>query len=286
MADSIIRWLTDQMQKAGENGKITFRLRYAERGRSTTIDTWTVVNPLDVSALAHDITDRADMDSRFMALGSVKKYELQAIRDGESVARYPIAIHQGENEDDLENVGTGSGTINDAAVALLQQSHNHVESLVRALVQISMGNEKFRLLELERSARRSQALEERLDGARETLERAQDKLFDRDMQRRKYDDEQKRINEAFATGRTLLPFAINAMAKKNLVPTGNNSVLREALRPVFSELTNDQLEKLQSIFTPSQVVGLLEVWKLLEADGVKLPNMEGEKPNGKTSKNP
>ncbi len=282
MADSIVKWLNDEMQKVEGGEKITFRLRYSERGRSVTINQWTMANPFDASALGHTVMDAAELDSRYMAVGGTKRYELQAIRNGESVARYPVTIHQGENEDDLEKYG--SGTINDAAVGLLQQSQSHVEALIRALVQIAMGNEKFRLMELERSARRCQALEERLDGVRDTAERANDKQFERDMARKKYEDEQKLLGDAVATGRTLLPFAINALAKKNMVPTGNNSVLREALRPVFSEITTDQLEKLQSIFTPTQVVGLLEVWKLLDADGVKMPNVEGEKPNGTNGK--
>lgn len=284
MADSIIKWLTDEMQKMEEGEKVTFRLRYSERARGTvTVNTWTVVNSFDAAALASVIMKAAETDSSYMAAGT-KRYEVQAIRNGENVARYPVVIHQGENEDDLANSGAGSATVNDAAVALLQQSQNHVESLVTAVVQIAMGNEKYRLMELDRSARRSQALEERLDGVRELIERAQDKQFDRDMQRKKYDDEQKLLNEAVATGRTLLPFAINAVAKKNMVPTGDNSVLKEALRPVFSEITTEQLEKLQGIFTPSQVVGLLEVWNLLQAEGVKAPNLEGEKPNGKNGK--
>jgi hypothetical protein len=281
MGESIIRWLTDQMQKVEQGGKVIFRLRYVERARTATIDTWTMMNPFDASALAHEIMDKAELDSRFMAVGGGKKYELQAIRNGENVARYPIEIHHGENEEDFDKLAVANGTVNEATVALLQQSHSHVEVLVRALVSIAMGNEKHRLVELERMARRNLLLEERVDGARETVERAQDKQFERDMSRKKYDDEQRRLNEAFATGRTLLPFAINAVAKKNLVPTGDNSVLKEALRPVFSEITTDQLEKLQSIFSPTQVVGLLEVWKLLEAEGVKMPKMEGEKANGK-----
>ncbi len=279
MGESIIRWLNDQMKKIEEGGKITFRLRHPESSRMVVIDTWTLTNPFDASVLANEIMERADLDSRYMSVGTTKKYELQAMRNGEQVGRYPIMIHQGENEEDIDRSDNG-GTINDATVALLQQSHSHVEALVRALVSLAMGNEKHRLVELERQVKRTLLLEDRLDAARETTERAQDKQFERDMQRKKYDDEQRRLNEAFATGRTLLPFAVNAVAKKNLVPTGNNSVLKEALRPVFSEITPDQLEKMQGILTPTQVVGLLEVWKLLDADGVKSSNSEDGK-NGK-----
>jgi hypothetical protein len=88
-------------------------------------------------------------------------------------------------------------------------------------------------------------------------------------------NEQRRLDEAFATGRFVLPFAVNAIAKKQIIPTGDNSLLKEALKPVMSELTESQVTELQKILSPTQLVGLMEVWKL-----VKDEKGDG-KPNGK-----
>jgi hypothetical protein len=77
---------------------------------------------------------------------------------------------------------------------------------------------------------------------------------------------EKRLDDATTTVRTLLPFIVNAAAKRQMVPTGDSSVLAAALRPAMENLTTEQLEKLQEILTPPQVVALLEVWQLLCAE--------------------
>jgi hypothetical protein len=53
------------------------------------------------------------------------------------------------------------------------------------------------------------------------------------------------------TGRALLPFVINALAKKELVPGAPKS--DEAIRFVLSTITPEQLEKMQSALTPMQI---------------------------------
>ncbi len=106
---------------------------------------------------------------------------------------------------------------------------------------------------------------------RETHERSLDTNFDREQKRLNFNANEKRIDDATTTVRTLLPFMVNAFAKRQMVPTGDSSVLKEALRPATETMTTEQLEKLQGILTPPQVVALLEVWQLVCA----------EKPNDK-----
>lgn len=74
----------------------------------------------------------------------------------------------------------------------------------------------------------------------------------------------RKVQKEASTLRELLPFAINAMyAMKNVGATRNPAVLEEALRPVLRAMTAEQIEKMQSIFTPAQVDGLNKLWKKL-----------------------
>jgi hypothetical protein len=80
---------------------------------------------------------------------------------------------------------------------------------------------------------------------------------------------EKRIDDATTTVRTLLPFVVNAAAKRQMVPTGDSSVLAEGLQPAMDSMTTEQLEKLKEILTPAQLVSLLEVWQLVCAEKPK-----------------
>jgi hypothetical protein len=69
------------------------------------------------------------------------------------------------------------------------------------------------------------------------------------------------------TGRALLPFVINALAKKELVPGAPKS--DEAIRFLLSSITPEQLEKMQSIFTSVQMDSLykaLELYRKMRVD--------------------
>lgn len=78
--------------------------------------------------------------------------------------------------------------------------------------------------------------------------------------------------DATTTVRTLLPFIVNAAAKRRMVPTGESSVLAKALRPAMDTMATEQLEKLKGILTPAQLVSLLEVWQLVCGEKPKEKN--------------
>jgi hypothetical protein len=201
--------------------------------------------------------------------GGKKQYEVVAVVDGDSVGRFGLRIEETDEGGD-ERTASNSHSLNDAAVDLVKQSQNHVEGLLRAVVGLVVGTEKTRMAEMERLAQRNDALEAKFDLMRSTIEQAQDKQFDREMKREEFKSQERRLDQLFATGRTVLPFAVNALAKKNLLPTGDNSLLKEALKPMMSELTEGQLDALRKILTPAQQVSLLEVWTLLNEE--KNPN--------------
>lgn len=272
----IVGWIEGQLNKLSDEATIRLALRHVGGAKAIVVNRWTATRASSPTELAVEIAQAAQVDAHFMG-GGVKRYELIAIVDGEHVGRYGLRVE--DVEQDEEESPNGRFQLTDAAVALVKQSHDHVNGLIRALVTLSLGAEKSRLAELGRLADRIEATETKLDKARETVEQAQDKQFERELKRELTKNQERRLDEAFATGRIMLPFAVNAIAKKNLVPTGDNSVLKEALKPVMSEMTSGQMAKIQEVLTPAQMVGLLEVWKLLQDDG----KSNGTVKNGKDS---
>jgi hypothetical protein len=274
----IVGWLDDQLKKLDEGTSIRLALRHIGGAKASVVNRWTATRTNNANELAVEIAQAAQVDAHFMG-GGGKRYELIAIVGGENVGRYGLRVEDVEQDDD--EGPNGRYQLTDAAVALVKQSHDHVNGLVRAMVTLALGSEKTRLAELARLGERIEAMENKLDKARETVEQAQEKQFEREMKREQVKNQERRLDEAFATGRVMLPFAINAVAKTNLVPTGDNSILKEALKPVMSGLTEGQLAKIQEVLTPAQMVGLLEVWKLLNSEG----NANGTVTNGQdTSK--
>ena len=140
---------------------------------------------------------------------------------------------------------------------------------MRAVINISVGNTKSLVAEINRLHQRNEESERRIESMRETHERSLDTNFEREQKRLQFNANEKRIDDATTTIRTLLPFIVNAAAKRQMVPTGDTSVLAEALRPAMDTMTTEQLEKLKGILTPAQLVSLLEVWQLICAEKPK-----------------
>lgn len=267
----LVGWLDGQLKKLDEKASIRLSLRHIAGAKTMVVDRWNATRSSDATELAVDIGKAAQTDAHFMG-GGVKRYELIAAVEGEQVGRFGLRVEEGEEEE--TDGGNQRYALNDAAVALVKQSQEHVHGLVKALVTLMIGTDKSRLAELDRLAARNEAIEAKFDKMRELIEASQDKQFDRDMKKKSFDNDQRRLDELIATGRVLAPFLVNGIAKKNLLPTGDNSLLKEALKPVMSEMTEEQLTQLQKIFKPSQLVGILEVWKMLNAESASNGNKE------------
>lgn len=272
----LVGWLGGQLKKLDEKASIRFSLRHIAGAKTSVVDRWIGSRATDSNELAIEIGTAAQTDAHFMG-GGVKRYEVIAAVDGEHVGRFGLRVEEGDEDD--SDPGNQRFQLNEAAVALVKQSHEHVNGLVRALITLMLGTDKSRMAELERLALRNEAMEAKFDKMREAFEAAQDKQFDREMKKKGFDNDQRRLDELIATGRVLAPFLVNGIAKKNLLPTGDNSLLKEALKPVMSEMTEQQLTELQKIFKPSQLVGILEVWKMLNAESTS----NGKKEQGTAS---
>jgi hypothetical protein len=277
---SITSWLESHVNELGENQKMRIALTYVSGAKKAMVKRWRATPATNTNELAIEISETAKIDAMSAGAigGGIHKYEVVAYIDEESVGLYRLRIQDMESEDGLDEGSVGRSSLTQCAVDLVKQSQNHAEGLMRALATLVVGTEQSRVAEIERVTNRSIRLENKVDEMRAEFEKSKDNNLERLLKREKFEKDQRRMDEAFATARVLLPFLLNAFAKKQLVPTGDNSVLKEALRPIMTELTMDQISKLQEVLTPAQTVGLLELWRMLNSDG-----KSGEEGNGKSN---
>ena len=261
MIDKVIPWLEDQM-KRGHCEAIRLEQIDDDRHTAQPVNEWSLKEDLDMTQLAASIDDAVFGDANVFG-GS--KYQLLSIANGQVRARLGIQAKVPE-----KSIQRGSNRqYGDESAALLEQTYRHNEALMRAVINISVGNTKSLVAEINRLHQRNEESERRIEAMRETHERSLDTNFEREQKRLQFNANEKRIDDATTTVRTLLPFIVNAAAKRQMVPTGDTSVLAEALRPTMDTMTTEQLEKLKGILTPAQLVSLLEVWQLICAEKPK-----------------
>ena len=255
MIDKVLPWLEDQM-KRGNFEAVRLEQLNDDRNTAQPVNEWALKDDEDIPQLAANIDDAVFGDANVYG---TSKYQLVAIANGKVRARLGIQAKVPEKAIQRSSIRQYA----DESSALLEQTYRHNEALMRAVINISVGNTKSLVAEIDRLHRRNEECERRIESMRETHERSLDTNFDREQKRLNFNANEKRLDDATTTVRTLLPFIVNAAAKRQVVPTGDSSVLKEALRPAMESMTTDQLEKLQGILTPPQLVALLEVWQLL-----------------------
>lgn len=277
-------WLESHIKELEEKSKLRFILRHVNGTKKDVVKRWKATPETNTNELSIQISEAIKLDSVNFG-GALQNYELVAHVDNEQAGLFRIRAQDAEIEEDFDGGnGIGRSSLNECAVDLVKQAQGHVDSLIRAIATLVVGTERGRVAELERVTNRSIQLENKVDEMRAEFEKAKDNDLERQLKRDKFEKDQRRMDEAFATARVLLPFLVNAFAKKQLVPTGDNSVLKEALRPVMTEMTMDQISRLQEVLTPAQMVSLLELWRLLSSDGNGKSSEEGNgKSNGATN---
>lgn len=258
----IAKWIQRQVVRYG-NGVL--KLRYLgvdtrQTKKTRLLDEW----PLDantVHEVAQQVWSTAAHDAT--SFNETPRYELViGIRkDGKTKikASYGFLVDTREDDDNRSIMG-------EATVGFMRQVFSHNEVIMKTLVAVVAAGEDSKLREIERLSRRNGTLEDLLDRTREEVERSKDKNHERALEKAKFEADEKRINEIVSTGRTMVPFLVNSIAKKNLLPTEGSSPLLAALNPIMETMTPDQFSKMQEILTPAQQVGLAELYKLAKGE--------------------
>lgn len=273
---SVVSWVEPYIKALDDKSKLRFTLRHINGSKKENVKLWNITRDTIANDLAIEISEAARVDVITSGTGE-QRYEVIAFVNGENVGRFGMRVVDPDNEDGSNGINNGRNSLTECAVDLVRQAQGHTDSLVRALGTLIIGTERGRVAEIERMTDRNILLENKIDAMRSEFEKAKDNDLERQLKKDKFEKDQRRLDEVFATARVMLPFVVNSFAKKQLVPTGDNSVLREALRPVMTEMTMDQISKLQEILSPPQMVALLELWRILN-DG-----KSGEEGNGKSN---
>jgi hypothetical protein len=263
MIDKVLPWLEDQ-KKRGNCSAIRLEQIDDDRNTAQPVNEWALKEDQDIPQLAANIDDAVFGDANVYG---GNKYQLVAIANEK--VRTRLGIQAKVPERSIQRSSSRQYRYGDESAALLEQTYRHNEALMRAVINISVGNTKSLVAEIDRLHRRNEESDRRMEAMRETYERSLDTNFNREQERLKTVANERRLDEGITTLRTLLPFIVNAAAKRQVVPTGDSSVLMEAMRPVMESLTQEQVSKLQEVLNPAQVVALLEVWQLLCAEKIK-----------------
>lgn len=254
-------WIDSQKLK---HEKGTLRLRHLVNQKATPVDEWRLEKEA-AAELAGQIWNSADEDAKIYT--GFQRYELVlVVTDSgktEDRARHVFRVDAGPESSDEQGE---TSPVNDVLVGFMKQTFSHNEVLLKTVVQVVMAGEGSRLREIERLTRRTDGLEERLDKTREEVERSKDKNHERALAKAKFEGDEKRLNEIVTTGRTMFPFLVNSIVKKNLLPTGGTSPVTEAVKVVIESLSPEQYDKLQEVLTPAQLVTLGEAVKLVKGE--------------------
>lgn len=256
--NEIAEWIMNQVDRY-DNGVI--KLRHLTTKKKQQLEEW----PLDIRTartVAKQAWYRAGNDATIFNEAPSYELVIAVKQDGKIKikSRYGFRVDSSAAADDTKAI------MGQATVGFMQQVFAHNEVLLRTLVQVVTAGEVGRLRELERLEQRNNSLEQRLDVTREEVERSKDKNHERALAKAKFDADEKRLDEIVTTGRTVIPFVVNSIAKKNLLPTGDTSPMLEALKPIMESLTDEQYGKLQELLTPSQMVGIAELYKLAKGE--------------------
>lgn len=258
----ITEWLETQAEKH-EGGVVKlFYLTELRQGHySAQLDEWPL-SKSTVREVAQAAWKVAQDD--FEIFDGAPRYELLLFVDKGGKAEQKA--RHGFNADPKKKESDQLSPMGDATVSFMRQVFSHNEVLVKTLVQVVTAGEASKLREIERLTQRSDGLERRLQAMHDEIEKSKDKNHDRALEKAKFEGDERRLDELLTTGRTLAPFMVNAIAKQNLLPTGDSSLLLETMKPVMDSLTPDQFSQLQAIFTPAQLVAFNEVYKLAKGE--------------------
>jgi hypothetical protein len=254
----VAEWIESQK---GKHVDASLRLRHIA-AKPATVDEWRL-DKFAVLELAHSVWEQAVKDAALYK--GVQRYELNIVAtvDGrpEDKARYGFRMDTGEAEEPPE-----TPLVNDVFVGFMKQTFSHNEVLMRMLVQLVTAGEGARLRELERLTQRTDSLERQLREQHQEMELSRDKNHERALAKAKFENDEKRMNELMTTSRVMIPYVVNGLAKKNLLPTVGSSPVVEAIKVVFESLSPEQYEKIQGVLTPAQLIGLAEAIKLAKRE--------------------
>ncbi len=117
-------------------------------------------------------------------------------------------------------------------------------------------------------------INEKMEGLT-TMERLRSEEVERRIMLQKAESDEKMRGEVFDKLAMLLPIAVNRISGKNLLPekkTGTETVIQG----LIDSITPEQLEKLQGVLSPAQLIALMEIFQSLHPETKKETPANGQ----------
>lgn len=190
-------------------------------------------------------------------IGGIQKYHIGPYfkGSGKVVGRFVLRIEAAEDDESVESEpATSSG--------LLAQLMRHNEALQRTTVAAVGNIVAMQSRIIGRLSEQNENLQSKQMEVMETLEGLRSQQHERDMQSRVAEHKQKMVEEVAGTVKMLMPAIVNKFnpTGKKLLPE-KASPVEVQIASVLETLTPAQMEEMQKVLTPQQIIGLMSVYQ-------------------------
>jgi hypothetical protein len=207
----------------------------------------------DISGLARQFYLAADEDAQ--GLGGLQSYRVLVMRKHSAGAtgRWNFRIVAGEDSYDESGLTEAIDT-----KGLLGQCMRHTEQFMRNSTQVSMQMLSIQQRTISKQAAQIDSLVAKSFQSFELMEELISRKHERDMEVREQENSMQITETITDTVKVLAPIAVNKIVGKKILPEENSSS-EEILQSTFATITPAQMERMERIFTPTQMQGFGEI---------------------------
>ncbi|TXH50462.1 MAG: hypothetical protein E6Q97_20530 [Desulfurellales bacterium] len=248
MSREIIEWLDVCRQRY--KGSLTISLRnHRDDGRGDQIDFWELPENLEAAGLWKQVVAAPQGDADL--LGGAQRYAVVCLSGKDHLARR-LFVCEGRAE-----VGAiGTHTAESALVTQLLRANYDKDRFILQTMQSVISPMR---MELERMTSRCEKLEMRDDDRAKAFEAARSEQHSRDLATFIAKHQTEMSQEVVHGLRMLLPWAVNELSDKKLLPAEGMQPHEQSLQALLESLRPDQMQKLQDILSPQQAITVLKL---------------------------
>lgn len=263
----LVRWIRQQVllddEEKGRCKKIVLRHvaggRYGSEILSVPIPKKGIDDPW-FEEVANDIEIRVTDDAE--GLGGMQTYCVNSLyekRPDKPGSRF--TIRETSSDENLEDAESEPPT----KTGIISQMMRHTEAATRVAL---MATGQIMSTLKSTNARQAETIEklvqERMANF-ETMEKLRSEEVERRILLQKAESDEKMKGELFDKLSTLLPIAVNRISGQKLLPE-KRTAMESMIQGLIESITPDQLEGLQGVLKPTQLVSLMEIFQALQPE--------------------
>lgn len=266
VASKLTAWMTQQRKDATSVTLVLYHLLVSTK--EELLLEVTDVEPVDAAleATAKQFVAFAGDDAHVLA--GVQSYLVRMRSGARDLGRFTFRMSGEENHNRL--ISSEPPT----AEGLTAQLMRHNEVYARALA--AMSTHAGQMAQREAESLRVQ-LRERDKTHLETIRLLEDLTSakaKRDLDAQKAANEERRANDIYEKVSLILPTVVNRALGAKVLPE-KSSPSFETIRALMSSLRPNQLQALQAVLEPEQLIALIELWKVIQAEDEAATKKQG-----------